>query len=119
MSSKLHRLDGGKWELQVGGKPFLMRPAELNNSSFSSAEYMAEAYPRLVANNVNTVLGGVGWEQVEPQEGEFEFGELDKVIAGAREHDLKVIILWFGSWKNGTFALFYTSALCRIAWASS
>lgn len=99
--TRLEHLKHGDHQLVVDDQPFLMRPGELNNSSFSSSAYMAEAYPRLVENNVNTVLGSVSWEQVEPTEGKFEFEELDKVIEGAREHGLKVVVLWFGAFKNG------------------
>lgn len=52
--------------------------------------------------NVNTLLGCITWEQTEPKEGEFEYEELDQVLAGAREHGLHLIILWFGAHKNGT-----------------
>jgi beta-galactosidase GanA len=50
---------------------------------------------------VNTVLAGVSWNQVEPQEGKFDFSVLDGVIQGARSHNLRLMLLWFGSWKNG------------------
>lgn len=62
---------------------------------------MKEVWPRLVQNNVNTVLGAVTWDQIEPREGEFDFAALDQVIQDAREHGLKLILLWFGSFKNG------------------
>lgn len=99
--TRLERLENGNAQLIVDGQPFLMRPAELNNSSLSSSVYMDEAWPRLVANNVNTVLGSVSWEQIEPREGKYEFQELDRVIKGARDCGLKLIILWFGAFKNG------------------
>ncbi|KAF4556054.1 Hypothetical protein D9617_2g060210 [Elsinoe fawcettii] len=88
-------------QLYVHGKPFLMRPGELQNSSLSSAEYMATVWSKLKAMSLNTALGSVTWEMIEPQEGQFSFDELDKVIQGAREHDMKLILLWFGSFKNG------------------
>ena len=78
-----------------------MLGGELQNSSLSSAEYMSEIWPKMVATNVNTLLGSVSWEMVEPEEGKFDFEELDKVIFGAREHGLHLILLWFGSFKNG------------------
>lgn len=78
-----------------------MLGGELQNSSLSSAEYMSEVWPKMVATNVNTLLGSVSWEMIEPEEGKFDFEELDKVILGAREHDLHLILLWFGSFKNG------------------
>lgn len=52
--------------------------------------------------NVNTVLGSITWEIIEPQEGEFDFTEVDRIIFDARQHGLKLVFLWFGSWKNGT-----------------
>lgn len=113
---RLEQLGPGAHQLLVADQPFLMRPAELNNSSFSSSVYMAEAYPRLVKNNVNTLLGSVSWEQIEPREGEFEFEELDRVIMGARKWGFKLVILWFGAYKNGMFkgALPHLS-LCSIS----
>lgn len=92
---------GNTKQLIVNGKPFLMRGAELQNSSLSSAEFMSEVWPEMVATNINTVLGAVTWEVIEPEEGKFDFDELDKVVLGAREHGIRLILLWFGSWKNG------------------
>ena len=106
---RLERLENGAHQLVVADLPFLMRPAELNNSSFSSSTYMAEAIPLLVVNNVNTVLGSVTWEQIEPREGQFEFEELDRAILGARESGLKLVILWFGAFKNGMYISPYCS----------
>lgn len=92
---------GNTKQLIVDGKPFLMLGGELQNSSLSSAEYMSEVWPKMIATNVNTLLGAVTWEMIEPEEGTFDFLELDKVILGARRHRLHLILLWFGSWKNG------------------
>lgn len=78
-----------------------MRAAELQNSSLSSSEFMSKQWQKLVDTNINTVLGSVTWEMIEPEEGKFDFEELDKVILGARKHELKLVLLWFGSFKNG------------------
>lgn len=88
-------------QLVVKGKPFLIRGAELQNSSMSSADYMKDVWPRLVEANVNTVLGSITWEQIEPEEGQFDFKELDTIIDDASAHGLYLIVLWFGSFKNG------------------
>ncbi|KEF58463.1 uncharacterized protein A1O9_06389 [Exophiala aquamarina CBS 119918] len=52
------------------------------------------------AMNVNTLLGAVTWEMIEPVEGKFDFSELDKVVLGARREGLHLVLLWFGSFKN-------------------
>lgn len=92
---------GASTQLLVNGRPFHMLGGELQNSALSSSEYMDTVWSKLAASNFNTVLGSVSWEQVEPKEGEFDFAELDRVILGARKHNLRLILLWFGSYKNG------------------
>lgn len=88
-------------QLIVKGKPFSILGAELQNSSASCPEYMSTVWPKLKSFNINTVLANVSWENIEPQEGHFDFSILDNLIAGAREHDLHLILLWFGAFKNG------------------
>ncbi|KAK2685867.1 hypothetical protein QWA68_015086 [Fusarium oxysporum] len=87
--------------LVVNDKPFLMLAGELNNSSASSSRYMSRIWPEAGNNGINTLLAGVSWEMIEPVEDNFDFSELDKVITGAREHSMHLVILWFGSFKNG------------------
>ena len=95
-------------QLVVQGKPFLIRGAELQNSSLTSADYMRPVWPKLIDGNVNTVLGCVTWEQIEPIEDRFDFSELDRIVIEARSHALHLILLWFGSWKNGIIALMHS-----------
>ena len=86
--------------LVVDGKPFIILGGELGNSSFTSLEYMEPIWPKLNAMNLNTVLASVYWELIEPVEGKFEFELYDKLIRKARNYNLKLVLLWFGSWKN-------------------
>lgn len=88
-------------QLFVKGKPFLILGAELQNSSMTSAAYMRTVWQKLVDMHINTVLGCVCWESIEPIEGQFDFTKLDQVIYDARSHHLHLILLWFGSFKNG------------------
>src|ERR1035441_4953533 len=92
---------GTATQLIVDGKPFLVIGAELNNSSASSLEYMRPLWPKIAATNLNTVLATVSWELLEPEEGRFDFSLVDGLIQDARRHSLRLILLWFGSWKNG------------------
>jgi beta-galactosidase GanA len=87
-------------QLIVEDKPYLILGGELGNSSFTSLEYMEPIWPKLEAMNLNTVLVPIYWELMEPSEGNFDFKLYDKLIEKARNHDLKLIPLWFGSWKN-------------------
>jgi beta-galactosidase GanA len=91
---------GTTQQLIVDEKPFLILGGELGNSSSSSAEYMRPHWPRLKAMHLNTVLATVSWELIEPVEGRFDFGSVDELLRDARAHDLKLVLLWFGAWKN-------------------
>jgi hypothetical protein len=91
---------GPATQLIVDGRPFLALAGELNNDSATSLEYVRRLWPRLVQAKINTVLAGVSWNQIERQEGKFDFSVLDGVIQGARSHNLRLVLLWFASWKN-------------------
>jgi hypothetical protein len=95
------RKQGTATQLIVDGKPFLALAGELLNNSATSIEHMKPIWPKLVEAKFNTVLAGVPWAQIEPQEGKFDFSVLDGVIRDARSHNLRLVLLWFGSWKNG------------------
>lgn len=89
-------------QLLVDGKPFLVLGGELHNSSSSSPDYMKPIWPKLAKMNLNTVLSAVSWEQIEPREGQFDFTSVDAMLREARRNNLRLVLLWFGSWKNGT-----------------
>ncbi len=91
---------GNTTQLLVDGKPFIILGGELGNSTFTSVESMEPEWADLKAMNLNTVLAPVYWELIEPTEGNFDFAVLDQLLEKARENQLKVVLLWFGSWKN-------------------
>jgi hypothetical protein len=93
---------GTATQLIVDGKPFLVLAGELHNSSATSLEYMKPVWPRLAEAKLNTVLAGVSWNQIEPREAQFDFSAVDGAIRDARGHNLRLVLLWFGSWKNAT-----------------
>jgi hypothetical protein len=97
---RLHK-QGTTTQLLVDGKPFVILGGELHNSSASSLAYMEPIWPKIVALNLNTVLAVVSWELLEPEEGRFDFALVDGLLDGARKHNLRLVLLWFGSWKNG------------------
>jgi hypothetical protein len=89
-------------QLIVDGKPFVALAGELTGNAATSLPMMEPIWPKLVAGNLNTVIVGVSWAQFEPEEGKFNYVQVDGVIAKARENNLHIIFIWFASWKNGT-----------------
>jgi hypothetical protein len=95
------RKQGAVTQLIVDGKPFLALAGELDNDAATSLDNLKPIWPALVQMNLNTVLPAVCWELVEPEEGKFDFTLVDGVIQEARRHNLRVVLIWFASWKNG------------------
>ncbi|WP_300791277.1 DUF5597 domain-containing protein [uncultured Bacteroides sp.] len=87
-------------QLVVDKKPMLLLAGELGNSSASSEQDIENVFPKLKRIGLNTVLVPAYWDLIEPEEGKFDFSLIDKTITEARKHDMKVIFLWFGVWKN-------------------
>jgi hypothetical protein len=90
----------GRFALVVDGKPFLMLGAQIGNSS-SWPVSLPNAWAALEAMHANTVEAPVYWEQVEPVHNTFDFTNVDLLVNQAREHHLRLVLLWFGTWKNG------------------
>jgi hypothetical protein len=88
-------------QLIVDGQPFLVLGGELANTASSSTEYMKPVWPQLAQMHLNTVLTGMSWAQFEPVEGKFDYALVDGLLASARQQNLRIIFVWFGSWKNG------------------
>lgn len=94
--------ESGIQTFYVDGKPFWMLAGELHNSSASDAAYMErEVWPYLRGMNINTVLLTVAWEDIEPEEGKFDFHLMDAILEQARREQVRLVLLWFGLWKNG------------------
>ena len=101
-SNQIPRLvkNGSYVQLLVDNKPYLVLGGELGNSSASSNDYMRPIWPRLKQMNLNTVIAPVYWELMEPVEGRFDYSLVDSLIKNARLFDIRLVLLWFGAWKN-------------------
>ena len=88
---------------KVKGKPFF----PLGRHRIYMAGYVARNEAEIEANlkaskecHGNTVCHAIFWDEIEPEEGKFDFSSVDTVISIARKYDLKLIFLWFAVWKN-------------------
>ncbi len=92
---------GPQFRFIVDGKPFLMLGGQAHNSSASNPKDLEPVWNSLVGIHANTAEVPLTWELIEPQPGHFDFHLIDAAIEGARAHNLRLVFLWFASWKNG------------------
>ncbi len=85
----------------VDGKPFFPLGGQACNSSGYNEAEAETAFRAVKSIGGNTLEIPIYWDQVEPQEGAFDFASVDALLDGARRHGLKLVLLWFGAWKNG------------------
>ncbi len=55
-------------------------------------------------SHLNTLIVPVYWETLEPEEGKFNFELVDSLLEQAARCGKKLILLWFGLWKNAESA---------------
>lgn len=91
----------GRHALLVDGKPFFMLGGQVHNSS-AWPGMMPKVWEAAAQLHLNTLEAPIYWEQVEPEPGKFDFSVMDMLIAQARQHRVRLVLLWFGTWKNGS-----------------
>lgn len=89
----------GRHALIVDGAPFVVLSGEAHNSS-NAASALPKVWPAIRQMNANTLAMPIGWEQIEPQEGHFDFSFVDTLLAQARLNKVRLNLLWFGFMKN-------------------
>jgi beta-galactosidase GanA len=94
------RTKGTTRQLIVDGTPFLILGGELGNSTASDLKYLQQFWPLFGKLGLNTILAPASWELIEPHEGQFDFRSIDGLLEQARAHDTRLVLLWFGAWKN-------------------
>lgn len=91
----------GRHALIVDGEPFLILGAQCNNSS-AWPSTLPKVWPVVEMLGANTLEIPIYWEQFEPEPGQFDYHIIDTIITQARERNLRLVLLWFATWKNGS-----------------
>ncbi|MGO8929470.1 MAG: DUF5597 domain-containing protein [Limisphaerales bacterium] len=91
----------GRHAFFVDGAPFLMLGAQCHNSSAWPCT-LPKVWAAIDDLHANTLEIPIYWEQFEPEPGKFDPSIVDLIIKGAREHNVRLVFLWFGTWKNGS-----------------
>ncbi|HEY8928154.1 MAG TPA: DUF5597 domain-containing protein [Mucilaginibacter sp.] len=91
----------GRHTLLVNGKPFLILGGQAHNSSGWPA-MLPNVWTAIKQMHANTLEIPIYWEQIEPQRGVFNFSLIDTLLTQARHHNVRLVLLWFATWKNGS-----------------
>jgi beta-galactosidase GanA len=89
----------GRHALMVDGAPYLLLGVQAHNSS-NYPGALKQLWPAVHDAQANTVEIPVAWEQIEPTEGKFDFSYVDTLVKQARDNQVRLVLLWFGTWKN-------------------
>jgi hypothetical protein len=95
--SMLVRLASGKLALEVrdkSGKPQPFYPVGLATGYWSrqapTAADLDASFANIAKLGANTVMMGLHWKVIEPEQGKFDFTYTDMVVDVARQHGLKI-----------------------------
>jgi beta-galactosidase GanA len=91
----------GRYALFVDGAPYLMLGAQVHNSSAFPA-MLPQVWPVADALHLNTLEVPIYWETFETSPGHYDATFLKTLLTQAREHHVHLVLLWFGTWKNGS-----------------
>ena len=91
----------GRYAFMVDGAPYLMLGAQAHNSS-GWPNMLSKVWPAIEYLHANTLEIPIYWEQFEPKPGQFDYTVIDTIIMQARAHNVRLDLLWFGTWKNGS-----------------
>jgi hypothetical protein len=91
----------GRHAFLIDGKPFFMLGGQVHNSS-GWPGMLPAVWQAAAQMHLNTIEIPLYWEQIEPQKGQFNFSLVDTLLNQSRVHNVHLVLLWFGTWKNGS-----------------
>ena len=100
MIPQIKELNGRK-ALYVDGKPFIILGLQWDCDGCYTPEEMDPYFEHGKRMGLNTASLLLYWKEIEPLEGIYDFKMLDHRIEMARKYGLKIVLVWFASYKNG------------------
>ena len=97
----------GRQVFYVDGHPFTVLTVEIPwvdliygryHETLDAYDYL---YPAAKALGLNALKVPIKWSMIEPEKGLYDFSYLDHVVGMARQHDLRLVLGWFGHYASG------------------
>ncbi len=101
------RETAGRRVLYVDGWPHVVLAVEIPWTELIYGRYPETLgaydylYPAARALGLNAIKVPVKWSMVEPEEGRYDFAYVDHARRLAEEHDLRLVLGWFGHYASG------------------
>ena len=88
-------------QFTVGGKPFFAVGGQAHNSTSYVLEDLNVSFDAVEKLHGNSLAVTICWDRFEPVEGQFDKRYVTDIIQLARSRGMRLVLLWFASWKNG------------------
>lgn len=93
--------ENGHYTLLVDGEPYLILGGQCGNSSNWPAT-LPTVWKTMKEMNANTLEIPIYWEEIERVRGQYDFSSVQRLLDQARAHNIRLVLLWFATWKNGS-----------------
>jgi hypothetical protein len=98
---RLETVDGHT-RLFVDDQPFLILGLQWDCECCFTPQAMNPLFPHAKRMGANTAALPVYWREIEPEPGIFDFHMMEERLAQADLHDMRLVLLWFATWKNAS-----------------
>ncbi len=88
------------FSFEIDGRKTVLLGGQIHNSSSSSIESIDSSFTKVASLNYDFVISPISWKQFETTEGNFDFTLLQHQIRKAESLKLKLVLIWFGAFKN-------------------
>ena len=93
----------GRYALFVDDAPYLILGVEDQDIGLESSwPGCAKEWSSMDYLKCNTVEIPIYWDEFEPQPGQYNYASTDRLLAECRQHNVRLIPLWFATYKNGS-----------------